>query len=391
MRAMKCLEKETGIRRRGRLIATAFLASAAAWFSGPAWAANATDLTIAYSIIPQAEVSVSRTNQTTHIAVHVSMQNTSTNTINQVLVKSSSSVSVDAPAVSVPASYDSVVSIGGVNPTCSASTSGSLTSVTCTVGQLKGGDTSNFFVIYKSPLFPTLPTPQQHPSVTIDVSATFSEGNSPNSPTANFPKDPVTATLALITTDTSGIDAGIKTVLADNGTFFTGLTPNVVGPTNQFSTSVNVPTTKGLATPSGKQTVTNNSIAEEFAGTSYACSAQYPTYFCYGLSSTIQVLDAATNQKLFLTGSLAGPHITILLTQDASSLSAKKPIPPIGDVKIFYTPDPDTPPVQIVPDCGGAGPAKDAPCIAGRLDALKGNKGYYQWTIFALDNGRFSN
>ena len=103
------------------------------------------------------------------------------------------------------------------------------------------------------------------------------------------------------------------------------------------------------------------------------------------------MLDAATNQKLFLTDSLAGPHITILLTQDASSLSAKKPIPPIGDVKIFYTPDPDTTPAQIVPDCGGAGPAKDAPCIAGRLDALKGNKGYYQWTIFALDNGRFSN
>jgi hypothetical protein len=67
------------------------------------------------------------------------------------------------------------------------------------------------------------------------------------------------------------------------------------------------------------------------------------------------------------------------------------PTPKIGAIKIFYNPDPlSTDAGNQVPDCGPGLPIANNPCIAGRADHLKGNKGYYEWTIWAKDNGNFS-
>jgi len=381
------------------------LLAASAWLSGSVWAANANDLAITYLITPDEQVSASRAaspgvaaSQPTYISVHVAMKNNSTNTINQVRVTSSSLVTAGARAT-----YDSVVSVGAISPTCTSSTpSASETQVSCSVGQMKGGGTSDFFVIYKSPEFPNLP-PADPIKVTISVQSTFSEGGSPSSPPADFPRETVTKDLTLVTTNSDEIKKSIKTVLPGKGTFFTGAEKDAVNSDNQFSTSVEVPSTE--TTVAAKKTVTNNSILETFLGSTTVCAtALYPSYFCYGLISEIEVLDAATDTKLYLTGDLAGPQIKILLTQDISSLSAKKPLPKIDDVKIFYTyPNPNSPAqmpefIQIeVKKCSETtppgGPWVNQPCIpdvGGRINNVKGNKGNYQFKILALDNGKYT-
>jgi hypothetical protein len=386
--------------RSGSSVGTVLVA-ASAWLSGSVWAANAQNLDITYLISPEGQISASRVasaslaSQPTYISVHVSMTNQSTNTINQVRVNSSSLVSGGAPAT-----YDSVISVGGISPTCSSSTaSPSETQVSCSVGQMQGGATTDFFVIYKAPVLPD-PPPLDPITVTISVQSTFSQGASPGTPTAEFPDGKLSQVLTLVTTESEEISKKITTVLPDTGTFFTGSKPDIVGPTNPFSTSVTVPSTKTPATTYGKQTVTTNSIDESVALSTIPCAlnSDGTTYFCYGLSSEIEVLDAATGAKLYLTDDLAGPQITIVLTQDASSLMAKKPVPKIGDVKIFYTypneslisPTPATFTIEVGPCTNPGVPAKNKPCVYDRIDNFKANKGFYQYIIKALDNGRYT-
>jgi hypothetical protein len=343
-----------------RVAAASLMLAAAA----PAWAASAADLTITLAATPDDSVSVSRSGLKAYIAYRVTLVNSSTNTINQVSLTGATS-----PDGTTPAAFAAVVNNSGVVATCGPT--GAAT-ISCAIGQMKSNDASDFFLLFQ--------TPTDGSSMTFTLNTTFSEGNSPNTPPANVVGATLTDSVALTTTTNPQINAHVKTVLPPGGgTFFTG--PNgVVSSTNPFASQVGLPSVTNL--------VTNNSI-DLASVPSFVCSG---SYYCYGLSSTINVDDAKTGNKVFYDQVAPGKYITIVLRQDISSLSTKKPVPKVGDVQIFYNPSPLYPGDvgTLVPPCLAGLPAEDQPCVSGRFDYVKGNKGYYEYWINAVDNGQLS-
>jgi hypothetical protein len=350
--------------KASRLLAAAVLGTAGVWCSVPAWAANASDLNISMTAIPTDAVSVSRQNLNTYVAYHVTLGNTGGNTINQVTMTGAA-----ATDGATQAAFNSVVSIGGIVPTCGPT---GATTITCTVGQMKAGAGSEFFLLFQ--------TPTDGQNMTFTLQTTFSEGNSPNSPPANIVGATQFDTVGLITQTNPQINAHVQTVLPPvDGSFFTG--PNgAVSSDNPFSTTVSLKKVNGL--------VTTDSI-DLASATSYLCDANVPSYYCYGLTSTINVDNAKDDSKVYYG---SGQAIAIVLRQDISSLNNKKPVPKIGDVRLYYNSDPDNIPGigSLVPACGAGLPAVNQPCVSGRTSFVKGQKGYYQYEIQALDNGKFS-
>jgi hypothetical protein len=317
---------------------------------------------------PAPEVSVSRANLAANIVYRIRMENSGGNTVNQVVFTGSTDVGA----------YSAFVNIGAPNPNCAAPSSPvnlNVRSVVCQVGQLKAGASVEFYLMFQ--------TPTSGASITFNGHTDFSEGASSQQKPAHFTEDLLPMTVTLITSDSPGVNKHVKTVLPPiGGTFFTG--PNgQVSSSNQWSTIVQVPSTP---------TITNNQITlPTDAPLSTACSSDNPGYFCFGLLSTIDVLTIDGPPLLIVDSSV----LVITLRQDASSLAVMNPIPKIGDIKIFYRHDTPTisQPGAVVLDCGPGGPVQDVPCIplGGRDDShLKGKKGYYQWTIWAKDNGNFS-
>jgi hypothetical protein len=347
------------------MLAAALLGLAAPWCGAPAWAANASDLSVSMTATPNDSVSVSRQNLTTYIVYRVTLQNTGGNTINQVSLTGTA-----ASDGTTAASFNSVVLNAGIAPTCGPA---GAAAISCSVGQMKAGTSSDFFLLYQ--------TPSDGSTLTFTLNTTFSEGNSPNAPPANITEPKIVATVALVTETSADIDTHVKTVIPPaGGTFFTG--PNgVVSSGNPFASAVTLPGVSNL--------VTNNRI-DLASVPSFACT---PTYFCYGLSSDINVDNAKDGSKVFYDQIAPGQIITIILRQDASSLSLKHPIPKVGDVQIFYNPNPPQFPGDVgtlVPACKAGLPAENQPCVSARIDNLKGNKGYYEYQLQAVDNGHLS-
>ena len=349
----------------------ALAAVAAAWAcctASGAWAANADALTVTLDVKPGVDpvtnlqtVSVSRTGLASNVSYKVLMVNGSLNTVNQVVFTGSSTA--DGSGI---ASYAAVVNLGLASPNCPPPGSVAAASVTCAIGQLKAGESREFFLIFQAPVDGT--------NIRFNGHTDFSQGNSSGTPPANFTLN-VDNTIGLTTVDSTDVNRSVKTVLLPaGGTFFTGPNGQVNG-ANLVSTTVGVPTTA---------LVTDNRI-DQSALPSYACSGANPGYFCYGLSSSIQINNAGTGAKVYFTGS----PVTIVLRQDAASLTVKKPTPGPYDVKLFYSAT--TGVGSEVPSCATTGgPTQDHPCVNTRRDFLKGKKGYYEYEILALDNGVFS-
>lgn len=335
-----------------------------------AWGAAASDLFVTLDVKPAGSVSVSRTDLNTYVAYRATLTNRGGNTINQVVFTLTTTV-VGASDV---APYNSTLNLGSVSPKCSAA---SAASVVCQIGQLKSNDSRDFFLFFQAPKSGT--------SIHFDEVTDFSEGASSGAPPAHFSL-PISGDTGL--TETLDVKGHVNTVLKPGGgDFFTGVSGKADS-TNPFATKVTVPAVAGL--------VTDNAITENIAGSTTPCAPNIDaSYFCYGLESDITINKAIDGSKVYLP--LDSPVITIFLRQDASSLAAKKPIPPIGQIKIFYTPtlptfptDPPNTGAQIeVPPCGAGLPKPDKPCVAERNDFLKGSKGYYEYVIHALDNGKF--
>jgi len=200
-------------------------------FASSALAANA-DVNVKASFI-SSPVSVSRlctesdkkcNPLQSYAAFEVTITNSTTNAINQVVVYGHAEVTGDGAA---KATYvDSIPSI------CTelSSSSGARTEIRCDVGQLKGS--ASFVVIFKSP------TGGQ--SINFSGDGTFSEAASPTTPTVDgqftFASDPI----ALTTTQQGDIQKSFKTVVpASGGTFVTGL--GVPTDIDTFVTRLNVP------------------------------------------------------------------------------------------------------------------------------------------------------
>lgn len=365
-------------RTRGRLaLATTVTMSLAALMASPtaARAAAASDLYMTVDAAPLDSVSVSRTGLVAYAAYKVHLENRGGNTINQVVFVGTTSVS-PSPNVNI-AGYAYFVNLpaNGPDPGCtSAPTSGSstITSVKCNVGQLQSHEFRDFFLLFE--------TPHAGASLNFKAVVDFSEGNSSDTKPANFFTRELDKLLGLTTVETQDVNSAVKTVLPPKGgKFFTGQ-DGAVNSSNVFSTSVQLQTST---------VVTDNNVLETVDGATSTCSA-IAGYFCFGLHSKINIDNAANGQKVYFNEATPPSEVTITLRQDAASLRAKSPVPSIGSVKIFYTPDQAGPTGSEVPPCSATVvPIPDHPCVAARNSYLKGSKGYYEYVIRAVDNGRF--
>ena len=356
--------------------------------SAPAtWAANAADLSVALDVKPADDVvppapqtysvSVSRAGLDSFISYRLTFLNSSTNTVNQVVFKATATVTGAASGI---AAYKVLVNLTPASPNCPAPPAPNATqtnTVTCAIGQLKAGDKRDFFLLFRAP--------EAGATVAFTGDTTFSSGNSPNSPPATFTKQ-VTNSMVLTTIEEQQVNKSVITVLPPRGgSFFTG--PNgQANATNLFSTVVQVPSTLPTTPTTLPAIVTDNRITQESVS-SFACA---PGYFCYGLSSDISIDDAAKppGSRVDFTPYPSG-IIAITLRQDAASLTVKNPTPGIFDVRIFYTPT-GSPTTIELQACGTSLPTIDIPCVKSRTDNLKGKKGYYEYLIWARDNGRMS-
>lgn len=357
----------------------AVLLGAGVCLSAPAaWAANADRLTVTVEIKPGPEVdellpsvSVSRTNLTSFVSARVKVANGSTNTVNAVTITATSSVQGGSGV----AAYSSSVNIGAISPNCDSPSSPSDPTATCTIGQLKSLEGRDFLLIFQAP--------PAGSTITIHTHTHFSSGNSSNTPPADFDEDQDNL-IKLITTEQSQINKKVKSVLPlVGGTIFTG--------DNATVSSLN-PSSAKVVVPESK-VATDNTIEQGLPTGSHPC---FGTYVCFGLSSAIEINKAADGTKVYFdnpANAEPGAIVQIFLRQDASTLTAQKPIPKVGAVKIFYfrnlPGDTDSLGSEVLP-CTAAGPSADTPCVKNRTDALKGSKGYYEYEIWAKDNGRFS-
>jgi hypothetical protein len=356
---------KTGRRSAAALLAAALLGLAAAGSGAPAWAANASDLAVHMTATPNDTVSVSRQNLTAYIAYRVTLANTGGNTINQVALTGTATTDGTTAAA-----FNSVVVNAGIAPACGPT---GAAAISCSTGQMKAGTSSDFFLLFQ--------TPTDGSNLTFTLNTTFSEGNSPNSPPANITEPTIVIVVGLVTETSPDINTHVKTVLPPaGGSFFTG--PNgVVSSSNPFATLMTLPGVTNL--------VTTNRI-DLSTVPSFACTPA--GYFCYGLTSQMNVDNALDNSEVHYDSVAPGQTVTIILRQDVSSLSTKHPIPKIGDVQLFYNPvDPTTGGGynvgSVIPACAPGLPARDQPCVSARIDNLKGNKGYYEYQIRAVNNG----
>lgn len=352
------------------------LAAAALSVAPSVWAAKASSLNVTLDVKPADappaqpalqtySVSVSRAGLDSYASYRVKFTNDGGNTINQVVFTATTTVEGSSHL----APYSAFVNVDTVSPNCPMPTATPAASVTCNIGQLSAGASREFFLIFKAPT--------SGAAIKFNGNTDFSEGNSSGAPPASFTAN-VDNTMALITISEQQVSKSVKTVLPPSGgDFFTGPNGQATA-ASLFSTSVHVP-----ATP----VVTDNAIDQSNLP-SYACSSANPGYFCYGLSSDIDILDAKSGDKVILNVVAPGKVVTILLRQDAQSLAVKKPTPSVNAVKIFYSATGGVGPEVLA--CTPAGPAPDVPCVNARRNFLKGKKGYYEFEILARDNGRFS-
>jgi hypothetical protein len=358
------------------------LVAASAMLGTPAaWAANASDLAVTMQVkpddgvqppLPQTySVSVSRAGLDSFISYQLKVINSGGNTVNQVVFTATATVTgTPANPISGMATYAGLVNLVAASPNCPAPGATPSNTVTCSIGQLQAGESREFFLLFRAP--------EGGATVEFAGVTNFSEGNSSQAPPSTF-TELVSNSMVLVTIAQQEVNKSVKTVLTPSGgLFFTG--PNgQVSASNLFSTTVQVPPTT-TTTP----TVTDNRIDQNSVG-SFACPP-LSGYFCYGLSSAISINNANGGNKVDFT--LLGAIVFITLRQDAASLTVKKPTPGLFDVKIFYTPT-GKPTIELAA-CGTSLPVTDVPCVKDRFDHLKGNKGYYEYLIWARDNGSFS-
>ena len=231
------------------------------------------------------------------MSYHVTVANTGSNTVNQVVFMATATVTGAASGI---AGYSSFVNLGVNDPHCTQPALPAVNTVNCAIGQLKRGDSRDFFLIFRAP----------EAGATIEFAGVtdFSNGNSSHTPPADVTRL-VSNSMALITFDPTAIATAVQTVLPPiGGDFFTGADTNwVPNSTNKFSTFVFVPSTTGA-----NQTVTDNGIKHDSLP-SYTCNNNAPGYFCYGLSSKIDIRDAKNGNKVFFNVVAPGQVVKIFL------------------------------------------------------------------------------
>jgi len=284
----------------------------------------------------------------TYAAYEVMVTNNSTNTLNNVRLVGSTSVVGDS-AQSAP--YVASIGLGCVTTT-------DVNTIECSIGQLRGSGvgTSSFVVIFQAPPAGT--------SVDFAWSLYYSEGS--NDSGAHLDTNAGTASVGLGTP----IATEVKTyVPPGGGTFFTGST-GVATATDQWTTTVNVPTPT-------KAEVVESTLPSTCAPDLLTCEAS----------------------TLSIPGTF--PQLTIWLRRDASTIAKGAKI---SSAKISYTgseppPIPGLYPYDVLPCTDttyGPLPQPGIPCIKGRTEFTKKTAptpdwvGDWQFEIWAKTNGKYT-
>lgn len=359
-----CLRFNQRALQRKPLAVLAALA-ASALLCGPAMAGNplvAVTVTAIPTTVTFSRPALTRP-LTTYAAYEISVANNSTNTLNNVRFTGATSVQLGSP---VARSAPFRESIGAA---CSA-TDATLTSITCAIGQLRGGGGSiKFIAIFDSPAIVDVLKPCPAAScdqINFATRTFYSEGGNDSGGAAHTDTTDLSVSTELGTPTTTVVRSFVP---SGGGQFFTGIdgvprAGSPGSPADLWTTTVSVPS---LA---DKGAEVMESVNLE------ACSSDVTA--CFFSDVTIP-------------GTFAG--LVITLRRDASTIAKGAKI---ANAAIFYR-HLSTGTFAAVQACSiTGGPQPGVPCIAARTEYTKRNAptpeliGDWEFVIHAVDNGRFA-
>ena len=367
-------------KARQLTVVTGLFAGALMFASSSAFAAAATNLSVAASPVPS-EVSVSRgTTLTTYTAYTVSIKNTGNSTANKVVYEASAQALSNAVPV-IPETGDvptqsAAPAVESTNSSCKVAAG----KFTCSLGQMAKNDTRTFLVIFEAPqafdgtTTPGTPNKQLKLKSVLSFCSNTTCGSTNN---AVVVVDP--AYTKLITADDPAIASGVKSVIPSfGGSFFTGGVAAAT-PTDPWKTTVVVPS---LTASNPPQSFVTTSIEETTTlDTRVSCTSGQ----CWDTNLLIPDLHFPKS---------SGAKLTITLLKDASIVGSGT----IKNATVWYIDSSND--IRALDSCTDTGgPSPGVPCIASRKEYAKtgtaknpvpeGFAGDWEFVIYALDNGRY--
>lgn len=293
----------------------------------------------------------------TFVGYAVSIRNDGGNTINNVSITGTSTVT--DTALTAP-----IASVQGTNQ-CSFAVGG--TTVTCTIGQLKAGEAvPTFYVFLRAPARPaviTAPNDVVFAGRTLYAETTGGANSVPPNSIMDF-----STTVALGTTNPTLVKSAVPRS-ASKQSFYTGSGGVSLG-SDPFATTATIPENSAVTTATINET-----------GATVASDAECVNKFSTCFTSELTI------------GGTFSPYLTIVLRQDASTILKGTQI---GSVLIRYTNSSGS---VLVGDC--ASPTTPAPggrpCIAKRTHyknkAVPGwtpdLDGDFEWILINTENGSY--
>lgn len=334
--------------RDARRITVLALASMAASFAASSAFAGAGEVT---TVVTPLSTNVSYTELATNpifIVYAVNVKNEVGNTINNIVF---TGATAPAPASSgALATFDSAT-----GATCTTTNSGK-TAISCSIGQLKAGGRTSFYVTFVAPTAAAGSTATLFGGITYYAEGT---GGLENSVPQNSTRTWTAENVSLGTTSPNNIKSGVPQV---NKTlkFFTA--PNLVDAalTDQITTTVSVAGTAPITS-----TLTIQEAALPTDNTS--CIAQGNFYRCYESELTIE--DTSTQPPApFIYPSGSGKYLGITLRIDRAAI---KPGFKPSNVRVYYD-------GQLVNACQVTSPS-GAPITYAALPCYTGVTYYKNW------------
>jgi hypothetical protein len=310
---------------------------------------------------------------TTFVGYRVSIGNAGRNTINHILFTGTTAVT----------DRDEITTFVSADGASCVATDTALTSIECSIGQLKAGESfPAFFVFFEAPAKDTVsPLPDGNTADCVHTDCVGFSGKTlyaertggvPKSKPQNSIVDWESAAVALGTSSLTFFKSALP---KSGGNFFTGDGADTSS-TDPFAVAVNAPRSPVSSTVE---------LSESDVSSNLNCRSLHNFFTCFAATVTMPAVDFS---------STSGDFLTFVLRVDAADIKRGTKI---GDVLIQYD---DGQHVSNVGLCASPTTPRDdgIPCIAkavvqksksvwGWTPELGGD---FEWTLLNLKNGRFS-
>jgi hypothetical protein len=313
-------------------------------------------------------------NLTTYAAYQVTVRNTGNSTANKVVYQGRAQALTDPiqGGDPDPVTSSSVPAIQATDPTCKKTS----TVFTCTLGQIAGGGSRTFVLIFQAPEAFAGITPNKRIKLVSELSfcSNTTCGNTNNASVGVAPQY-----TTLITTDDAAIASSLKSVVPSSGaSLFTGGLAAAT-PGDPWKTTVVVPS---LVASDPPQSYLITSIEESTTlDTRVSCTSVQ----CWDTNLLIPNLHFPKD---------SGAKLTITLLKDASIVGGGN----IKNATVWYINSANE--IKALDACADTGgPSPGIPCVASRKEYPKtgtaknpvppGFEGDWEFVIEALDNGRY--